>query len=501
MKGSRFTLSPSLVLVVVGTGAFITALDQTVVVTALPSIMLDLNVSIFELDRASWIITAYLLGYTSAMPLIGRMADVYGYTRVYQASLFVFCIGTCLVALSPNFECIIAARVVQAVGGGATVPIGLAMGSGVRPAGQRGMALAIVAAAAEAGTMLGPVYGGAIVELLGWRWIFWLNVPQAALVSLALVFAPMKGTGTERVDYLGGVLLTATLVMLTLALSMDSLFTLASATPYVIGGLGLLMGATLVVLHRRAGQPLLAPALFRSAALVSANVTQLLVGVALIIGMVTVPLMANTVMGQTPFTGALWLLRMTAAIPVGAIVGGKLLSHIGVRPVTVVGLVLAAAGMLFLSTWEVGVGEPWLSLHLALAGLGFGLVIAPILVRVIEGVPDEHRAAAASFVVVARMVGMTLGLAALAAWGVDHFQGLMSGVPSPLLNPGSAPGEFEQRMREYEEALTAAGFSVFRGFLRAGAAVLLVAVIPAVFMASAKPHPDGGGHLWEDRRG
>ena len=85
--------------------------------------------------------------------------------------------------------------------------------------------------------------------------------------------------------------------------------------------------------------------------------------------------------------------------------------------------------MLFVSGWEVGVGEPWLTLHLALAGLGFGLVIAPILVRVIEGVPDEHRAAAASFVVVARMVGMTLGLAALAAWGVDHFQGLMSGFP------------------------------------------------------------------------
>ncbi len=481
-----------MVLVVVGAGAFITALDQTVVVTALPSIMLELNVSIFELDRASWIITAYLLGYTSAMPLIGRMADVYGYTRVYQASLLVFSIGTCLVAVSPSFEWMVAARVVQAVGGGATVPIGLAMGSGAKPSGQRGLALAIVAAAAEAGTMLGPAYGGTIVELAGWRWIFWLNVPQAALVSLALIFAPKAETSGGRVDYLGGVLLTATLVTLTLALSMESLFTLESSTPFFIGGLGLLMGAALVVLHKRSNQPLLAPALFRSPALVSANIAQLLVGVGLIIAMVTVPLMANTVMGQTPFTGAMWLLRMTAAIPVGAVIGGKLLDRTGVRPVMVAGLALAAVGVLFVSTWEVGVGEPWLTLHLALAGLGFGLVIAPILVRVIEGVPDEYRAAAASFVVVARMMGMTLGLAALAAWGVDHFQGLMSGVSSPLLNPGSVQGEFEQRMREYEGALTAAGFSVFRGFLRAGAVVLLVAIIPAVFMAPGKPQPDGG---------
>ena len=207
------------------------------------------------------------------------------------------------------------------------------------------MALAIVAAAAEAGTMLGPVYGGAIVELLGWRWIFWLNVPQAALVSLALVFAPMKGTGTERVDYLGGVLLTATLVMLTLALSMDSLFTLASATPFIIGGLGPAYGRNLGgtaqeepasrCLRRRCSDlgPWCRPTL-----------RNLLVGVALIIAMVTVPLMANTVMGQTPFTGAMWLLRMTAAIAVGAIIGGRLLSGIGVRPVTVLGLMLAAAG-------------------------------------------------------------------------------------------------------------------------------------------------------------
>ena len=487
MKGPRYTLSPSLVLVVVGTGAFITALDQTVVVTALPSIMLDLNVSIFELDRASWIITAYLLGYTSAMPLIGRMADVYGYTKVYQASLLVFSIGTCLVALAPTFEWMIAARVVQAVGGGATVPIGLAMGSGARPAGQRGMALAIVAAAAEAGTMLGPAYGGAIVELAGWRWIFWLNVPQAALVSLALVFAPKEETRAERVDYLGGVLLTATLVTLTLALSMGGLFTLEAATPYVIGGLGMVIAGTLVMLHKRSRQPLLAPALFRSRSLVSANVAQLLIGVALIIAMVTVPLMANTVMGQSPFTGALWLLRMTAAIPVGAIIGGKLLSRTGVRPVTVAGLVLAAVGLLFVSGWEVGIAEPWLTIHLALAGLGFGLVIAPILVRVVEGVSDEHRAAASSFVVVARMVGMTLGLAALAAWGVDHFQGLMSGVPSPLLQPGGTAAEFEQRMLEYGEALAEAGFSVFRTFLQVGAAVLLAAIIPAAFMAPAKP--------------
>ena len=124
MLGKDRTLPVPFVLAIIGLGAFITALDQTVVVTALPSVMLDLKVPIAELDRVSWIITAYLLGYTVAMPLIGRLGDVYGYPRVYQASLVVFCVGTSLVALSSTLDWMVGARVIQAVGGGATVPIG-----------------------------------------------------------------------------------------------------------------------------------------------------------------------------------------------------------------------------------------------------------------------------------------------------------------------------------------------------------------------------------------
>ena len=126
------------ILTITGLGAFIAALDQTVVVTALPSVMLDLKIPITELDRVSWIITAYLLGYTVAMPLIGRLGDVYGYPRVYQASLIVFCIGTSLVAVAPNFEWMIGARVIQAIGGGGTVPIGMALAVSLVPAGAPG---------------------------------------------------------------------------------------------------------------------------------------------------------------------------------------------------------------------------------------------------------------------------------------------------------------------------------------------------------------------------
>ena len=473
-----------MILTVVGLGAFVTALDQTVVVTALPSLMLDLKISLTQLDQASWIITAYLLGYTAAMPVIGRLADVYGYTRVYQVSLVVFVIGTSLVAVSQTLEWMVAARVIQAVGGGATVPIGLAIAGSALPRKQWGLALGIVAGAAEAGSMLGPAYGGAIIELSNWRWIFWLNVPQSAVLFLALFWLPNQPNRQARVDYLGSALLVGALLLVSLALSKGSLFTLSSPVPFAMGAAGLVLAGILLVVERRTKQPLLAPALFRATAFLSANGAQLLVGVSLIIAMVTVPLMANTIMGKTPLTGAMWLLRMTAAIPLGAVIGGLLLERVGIRPVMVTGLGLAALGLFLVSGWDLDVGEPHLTVHLAIAGLGFGLVISPIMTQALTAVSDDYRATAASLVVVARMLGMTLGLAALSAWGVEHFQTLTAGLEFPLPQPGETSQETQARLTEYSSGLTEAGLSLFHNFLRVAAVVALVAVLPALVMGT-----------------
>ena len=470
------------VLAVIGLGTFITALDQTVVVTVLPSVMLDLKVPIAELDRVSWIITAYLLGYTVAMPLIGRLGDVYGYPRVYQASLVVFCIGTSLVAVSSTLEWMVGARVVQAIGGGATVPIGMALAVSLAPRERRALALGIVGGAAEAGSMLGPVYGGTIVEVLSWRWIFWLNIPQSAVIFLALFWLPNRRNEDAKVDYIGGVVLAGVLLVLALALSRSGFFTFDSPYPFLLaaGGVGLI--ALLVLVETRTIQPLLEPALFRSWAFLSSNLTQILVGVALIIAMVTVPLIANTVMGKSPFTGALWLLRLTGIIPLGAVIGGVLVMRLGASTLTVAGLVLVALGMYLASGWELGIADPALTVHLLIAGFGFGLVIAPITVHALGSVGDDHRGTAASLVVVSRMMGMTLGLAALSAWGVEHFQALTSGLEFPLPRPGEAASVFEARAADYTANLSTAGLELFRRFFLVAAAVSLVAIVPALAM-------------------
>ena len=295
-----------LMVAAIAAGTFITALDQTVVVTALPAVMADLKIPIFRLETVIWIVTAYLLGYTVAMPLLGRMADVYGYRLVYHVSLVIFSIGTTLVALSGQWDWlngvmdplhqIVTARVIQAIGGGGTVPISLAIAAALVTPRQRGLALGIVAGAAEAGSMLGPAYGGAVIEFWGWRAIFWLNIPQAAVIGAALLFLSERRIEGSRMDYRGAVALSVALALLSLAVAHEGLFRLSSLIPWwLLGGSALSVGA-LVVLHRRTAQPLLTSALFRAAAFLTANIAQLLVGIALIIAMATTVIMANTVM-------------------------------------------------------------------------------------------------------------------------------------------------------------------------------------------------------------
>ncbi|MDE2824576.1 MAG: MFS transporter, partial [Chloroflexota bacterium] len=274
--------SPTGVLVIVCLGVFSTALDQTVVVAALPSVMIDLEIPLTDLDRAAWIVTAYLVSYTVAMPLAGRLSDVYGRVRMFQAALVLFAVGSALVALAPNFEWIVAARVIQAFGGGATVPIGLAMAVGVVSPEKRGLALGIVAASAEAGSVLGPLYGGGIIEWLGWRWIFWLDIPQSFILIALLAILRNYANPNAKMDYVGALLLGAALTAVTMGLAQRSIFSGESLVPYGMLAFGAFVVGILIVLERRTVQPLFASFLYTSRAFVSANATQFLVGVALI---------------------------------------------------------------------------------------------------------------------------------------------------------------------------------------------------------------------------
>ena len=479
--GPYVALAPVLV------GVFIAADDQTVVVTVLPQIMLDMKVTVTELDRVSWTITGYLLGYLAAMPLIGRLSDVWGHRRLFMASLVSFMAGSVAVALAPNLEWLIAARVFQAVGAGALVPISIAIAGDLFPQGHRGLAFGLIGASAEGGGVIGPLWGGLITKFLDWRWVFWINLPLATLVLLLVAWL-LKSSPRfpARVDYLGGGLIAISMAALTLGLARINLVDPLMAGYLLLAGTAL---ALFVVRQRVFADPLLPVAMFRGWTFIAANLTHLLVGGALIIAMITIPLMVNTVIGLTPLDGGLWLMRLTAAIPVGAVLGGLACQRLDYRVPTLAGLSFAALGFWLMSGWDAGIADPELTIHLAIGGFGFGLLIAPIALAGTDSVGEENRGTAAAMVTANRMVGMTFGLAAITAWGSDRFIGLVAGLRFPFPLPGETAAQLEQKTAEYQAAIEGAGMTVFNDFFMIAMGLCIIALAPAALMAWRRSSP------------
>ncbi len=470
-------IAPYAALTAVFAGVFVAADDQTVVVTVLPQIMLDLRVPISELDSASWTITGYLLGYVSAMPLIGRLSDIWGHRNLYIAALLLFMLGSACVALAPDLRWLIGLRVFQALGAGALVPIAIAIVGDLFPARRRGTPLGLVGAAAEAGGVIGPLWGGIIIKYLAWQWVFWLNIPLCAvIIALALVLLPPSPRIAAKPDYIGGALVTVSIAALTLGLaSIDEPG--LSMTLWLALAVGTL--ALFVWRQLTASDPLLPRAIFRTLTFTAANISHLFVGAALIIGMVTVPLMANTVLGLTPLDGGLMLMRLTVAIPFGAVLGGYASQAFGCRLPCVLGLLLAALGFWLMSGWDLSIADPMLTAHLALTGFGFGLLIAPIALATVNSVGDDARGAAAALVTAMRIIGMTLGVAALTAWGTGRFNSLAAGVDIPFALPGETTEQALQRIADFERQITDAGLTLFNDFFLVAMALCLVALVPA----------------------
>lgn len=490
---------PILTLAVICVGIFLAALDQTVIVTVLPKVINDLGIPINNLDQAGWIVTAYLLGYTLALPLLGRIADIFGHRRTYVASMILFIIGSLGCALSGSdvfgvdtgLGWLLGFRVVQAVGGGAVLPIGMAMVRDLFAPRRRSFALGMIGAVAEAGGVLGPFYGVAVVNLLrgsqlnfgvgglglaikDWHWIFLLNIPLSlGAIFLLLRLVPANVKSQAKVDWLGGLLLGGTLLLLTLALSQKTelppirLFA-TELFPWFAGGAILALVLFLVV-ERVGHDPLLPLRDFTIRGFVSANLVNLLIGAALIVAQLNLALLGNVVFtGVAGHDGAveggLLLLHMTAFIPLGAILGGLFSERLTYPVVAVAGLLAVAAGFWLLSGWgAASVYDPvatWL--HLGLIGLGFGLLIAPTSASAINSMPRDRAGIAAATVTFARLTGMTLALPLLQAWGLVRLANLNAGLNG--------------------QAVVAAFVQIYTEEFRAAAIVAAVAILPAIFL-------------------
>ena len=495
--------APRALLATASVAVSLAAADTYVVVLALTEMMRGVGVGIDSLQRATPIISGFLLGYVAVLPLVGRLADLVERRRVLLACLGVFVVGSAVTALAPELPVLVTGRVVQGVGGGGLVPATLAIVAELWPADRRGYPLGVVGAVQELGAVLGPVLGALVLVVADWRAIFWLNavlglllagavvvtgggaVPRprplvavlgglAAVtgglalvapdrlvtsVSLGLPFVPLGGATSRLVTPIGitaGVLLLATLAVgargawallrradLLGALLLGGalgcvVLTFAVAEPEreVVGPLGFVLlpvtavlAGAYVVHHRRAASPLVPRGLVRGR-LGWSLVVSLLVGVALVAVVVDVPLLARLVHTTDQTQAALVLVRFLVAVPVGALLGGWALRHLGNGVVAAAGLALAATGLAVMTTWGRGsLGEASATLTLAATGLGIGLALAPVNDAALAEAPSDTHGTASALVVVARMVGMVVGLALLTAVGLHQYYGAVAALP------------------------------------------------------------------------
>jgi len=479
--------SVNLLLVVIGLGVFVGTFDQTVVVTILPNMISDLKLPVSRFGEATWIVNGYLLGYTVAMPIVGRLADVFGHVRLYLISLAIFIVGSAAVALAPNLGFLVVARAFQAIGGGGVLPVAMAIAADVLSAEQRPLALGALAATNNASSLLGPLWGAALVGAIGWRGIFWLNIPLILPVLIALPWLVREAEGARRgaVDWPGGLLLTLGLTAATIALTDDGANPRPLAISLAFGAAALVSFLLFIRRELRCGEPMIQVRAFRKPHFSAAMLMYFLIGGALITALVDIPLMTDTILHGSALQGGLNLMRLLLLLPIGGVAGGLLCTRIGYRPTAILGLVAAIGGFVLMRSWPLAPSSGQLWLALGLTGFGLGLCDAPIVSTVIDSVRSSERATASALLLVVWTSGMITGLALLGTQGLGSF----SSQAAQLFR--------EQGVNLSQQTLVALERQTFNATFVAAALALAAALLIAVLLAPGR----GRGLHWSPLSG
>jgi EmrB/QacA subfamily drug resistance transporter len=435
-------------LIAASLGVLLGGAELMVVAIALPSIVADFG-GWADLAQVSWIVNAYLVAYVVAMPLAGRAADLWGARRLYVAALLLFVVGSAGAGLSPlageaGLGWLIGARVVQGFGGGALVPLSMALASHLFSGRARSFALGVEGAATYVGMAIGPAYGAWVLlsfslpiprlDVAPWQWIFLLNVPIGIVVML-LIYVVAGGIETPRVrarlDLLGALLLSVALVAGIGGITMSG--TAGWADPFVLGGLALaaVALAAFVVTQLRGASPLVDLRLFADRSFSAANAVSLLTGYTLATAIIGGPVFVNRVLFGSDGQSATALTALTAAIAVGALVGGVLSGRVGERVVTVAGVAVSAVGLGRALGWGVETPLDRLVVDLAMFGAGFGLTVAPRATAAVEAAGAGAYGVASAMLQLTRTVGMSVGLALLTSIGQDRIDELSALIADP----------------------------------------------------------------------
>ncbi|MFH9823469.1 MDR family MFS transporter [Streptomyces bobili] len=405
---------PGNVLVSIGAlllGMLLAALDQTIVSTALPTIVSDLG----GMEHLSWVVTAYLLASTAATPLWGKLGDQYGRKRLFQIAIVIFLIGSALCGMAQNMPQLIGFRALQGLGGGGLMVLSMAIVGDIVPPRERGRYQGLFGAVFGATSVLGPLLGGLFTEHLSWRWVFYVNLPLGA-VALAVIAAVLhipRKSAKHVIDYLGTLLIASVATCLVLVASLGGT-TWGWGSPQIVGlaVLGVALAFVFVAVERRAAEPVLPLKLFRIRTFTLSAVISFIVGFAMFGAMTYLPTFLQVVQGVSPTLSGVHMLPMVAGLLLASTASGQIVSRTGrwkVFPVT--GTAVTAIGLLLLHQLDEHSSTAVMSAFFFVFGLGLGLVMQVLVLIVQNAVSYEDLGVATSGATFFRSIGASFGVA------------------------------------------------------------------------------------------
>ncbi|MDY7802037.1 MDR family MFS transporter [Burkholderia stagnalis] len=465
----------------------LSALDQTIVSTALPTIVGELG----GLDRLSWVVTAYLLSSTVVLPLYGKLGDLYGRKIVLQAAIVLFLAGSALCGVAQDMTQLILLRAVQGLGGGGLMVVTMAAIGDLIPPDTRGRYQGMFGGVYGLATIVGPLLGGFLVEHLSWRWIFTINLPlgAVALAVIGIAFKPHTAHVKHRIDYMGAAFLATALTCIVLFTSEGgSLLPWSSPQLWMMLALGVVAVGGFVYEERLAAEPIMPLALFRHRTFVLCSLIGFVVGIALFGSVTFIPLYLQVVKGSTPSQAGMQLLPMMGGMLAMSVVSGRLISRFGkYRVFPIAGTLAGGIAMALLATLTLDTPLHTMYGYMALLGIGLGMVMPVLTLAVQNTVAFRHMGVATSGVTLFRSIGGSLGVA---AFGALFSNGLQSRLVQALPAGNELPRALSPAaVHQLPDAVRHAYLDAFAGSLHvvylAAASTIAIAFVLAWFVEDA----------------